>query len=84
MAKRATYASEESYARSHGAEYQRQRRARIKALAKPKAQSAKERSPERIRSDEALDAAILMRGRQLTAMMRTPLCMWPADWLSND
>lgn len=84
MAKRATYASEESYARSHSAEYQRQRRARLKALAKPVVQSTPKRSEERIRSDEALEAAILMRGRQLTAMMRTPMCMWPSEWLSND
>ncbi len=37
-----------------------------------------------IRSDAALEAAILMRGRQLTEMMRTPMCMWPSDWLSDD
>ena len=38
----------------------------------------------RIRSDAALEAAILMRGRQLTEMMRTPLCMWPAEWPDHD
>ena len=57
--------------------------------AKPKplhiaVQSTPKRSEERIRSDEALEAAIMRRGWQLTQMMRTPMCMWPSDWLSDD
>ena len=63
------------------AEHQRAYRERQKAKA---VQSTDNRSPERIMSDAALEAAIMRRGWQLTQMMRTPLCMWPSDWLSND
>ena len=64
------------------AEHQRAYRERQKAKARP--QSTDNRSPERLMSDAALEAAIMRRGWQLTQMMRTPLCMWPADWLSNE
>lgn len=63
------------------AEHQRAYRERKKAKA---TQSTDHRTPERAMSDAALEAAIMRRGKQLTQMMRTPLCMWPADWLTND
>lgn len=31
-------------------------------------------------ADEGLERAILRRGRELTEMMRTPVCMWPKEW----
>ena len=63
------------------AEHQRAYRERQKAKA---TQSTDNRSPERLMSDAALEAAIMQRGRQLSAMMRTPFCMWPSDWCSDD
>ena len=71
-------ASSEYREAQHAQSLERQKRRRQKA------QSTDNRSPERIVSDAALEAAIMRRGWQLTQMMRTPLCMWPSEWLSND
>ena len=80
--KAAQHAKKRCKPKISAAEHQRAYRERQKAKASP--QSTDNRSPERLVSDAALEAAIMRRGWQLTQMMRTPLCMWPADWLSND
>lgn len=35
-------------------------------------------------SDDAVEQAIRARGRELTEMMRTPLCMWLKEWTEED
>lgn len=34
-------------------------------------------------SDDELMAEVIRRGRVLSEMMRTPLCMWPAEWTDD-
>lgn len=71
----------ESYKHYHSAEYQRARRAKLKAngvvKSKPRPQA------EYIPSEEELMAEVTRRGRILTSMMRTPACMWPAEWTED-
>ena len=78
----------------HDAEYFRRRRAekRAKAIADGTfglGTSGRYSKPSMGRSTaegsfDEFPAAVFERGRQLSAMMRTPLCMWPADWLSDE
>lgn len=35
-------------------------------------------------ADEMLNKAVMQRGKQLTEMMRTPMCMWPPEWFDAE
>jgi len=63
-------------AKKSAAEHQKAYRERTK-VTKPT------RAPQHLPSEEELMAQVIARGRVLSAMMRTPMCMWPAEWTED-